>query len=94
MSRKKALNLFRPGECFAAEATEDEAHEDLVGSVLRAALAYRIDKIEAERIYAVSATGNACSFDSATQVTPIARGGYDRLCAHHHRALQEREGGS
>ena len=91
MARKRTLSLLRPGECFVIDQDEDVPRSDLVGAVLRPELAYRIVGGDDGRIQATSATGTLRHFDLQTEVTPIARVGFDRLCEHQRRAVDEVE---
>lgn len=91
MPRTKTLSLLNLGECFATDDDTEDGGTDLVGAVLRAALAYRVVATADDFVDTVSATGESRRWSARTEVTPIARMGFDRLCEHHRRAIDNLE---
>jgi hypothetical protein len=91
MRRKKLLSSVTQGSCFVLEDGGGEDRPDLVGSVLHAASAYRVDSVEPELVCATNALGEKVTLPPDAGVYPIPRGGYDRLVQNHLKALEESE---
>jgi hypothetical protein len=79
MRHKLSLSSMSIGRCFVHASAEDDEAPNVVGSVVRAASAWKIGSMADDTVNATNAAGNENVFSADLLVAEISHEGFKRL---------------